>query len=165
MTLHRMVKRADAGEIIDQQGVDIGPDDTAEQAFRKVLPCAVEVLERQIGRLLDGSATGTPQDESLATYYGGRTPEDGRIDWSAPARRIHDLVRAVTDPYPGAFTDFGGSRLMVWQTAPVAGPSGRPGEILSLDPLIVATGDGALQLVRTEWRGATPPALVAGDVL
>jgi methionyl-tRNA formyltransferase len=165
MTLHRMVKRPDAGEIIDRQGVDIGPDDTAEQAFRKVLPCAVEVLGRQIGHLLDGSATGTPQDESFATYYGGRTPENGRIDWSAPARRIHDLVRAVTDPYPGAFTDFGASRLMVWQTAPVAGPPGRPGEILSLDPFIVATGDGALQLVRTEWRGTTPPALVAGTVL
>lgn len=165
MTLHRMVKRPDAGEIIEQQGVDIGPDDTAEQAFRKVLPCAVDVLARQIGRLLSGSATGTPQDESLATYYGGRTPEDGRIDWSAPARRIHDLVRAVTDPYPGAFTDLGASRLMVWQTVPLAGPHGRPGEILSLDPIIVATGDGALQLVRTEWRGAPPPALVAGDLL
>ena len=165
MTLHRMVKRPDAGEIIDQQGADIGPDDTAEQAFRKVLPCAVEVLGRQIERLLDGTATGTPQDESRATYYGGRTPEDGRIDWSAPARRIHNLVRAVTDPYPGAFTDLGDSRLMDWQSAPLAAPPGRPGEILSLDPLIVATGDGALQLLRTEWRGATPPALVAGNVL
>jgi len=165
MTLHRMVKRPDAGEIIDQQGVDIGPDDTAEQAFRKVLPCAVEVLARQIARLLDGSATGTPQDDSLATYYGGRTPEDGRIDWSASARRIHDLVRAVTDPYPGAFTDLGASRLMVWQTALVAAPSGSPGEILSLEPLVVATGDGALQLLRTEWRGPPPPALVAGDIL
>ena len=165
MTLHRMVKRADAGEIIDQQGVDITPDDTAEQAFRKVLPCAVEVLGRQIDHLLAGTATGTPQDESQATYYNGRTPEDGRIDWSAGARQIHDLVRAVTDPYPGAFTDHGSSRLMVWQTAPAQAPAGRPGEILSIDPLIVATGDGALQLVRTEWRGTPVPGLVAGDIL
>lgn len=164
MTLHRMVKRADAGEIIDQQGVDISPDDTAEQAFRKVLPCALEVLERQIDRLLAGTATGTPQDEGQATYYGGRTPEDGRIDWSATSRQIHNLVRAVTYPYPGAFTELGPARLMVWQTAVSTATGGRPGEVLSIDPLIVATGDGALHLVRTEWRGTPVPGLVAGDI-
>ena len=135
------------------------------QAFRKVLPCAVQVLGRQIENLLAGTATGTPQDESAATYYGGRTPEDGRIDWSATSLQIHNLVRAVTDPYPGAFTDLGPSRLMVWQTAPVSGHSGKPGEILSHEPLIVATGDGGLQLLRTEWRGDPAPALAQGDIL
>ncbi|WP_193215050.1 formyltransferase family protein, partial [Luteolibacter marinus] len=74
MTLHRMVKRADAGAIVDQQGVDLSPRDTAEEAFRKVLPCAPEVLARQIDRLLAGSAAEVPQDEAAATYYGGRTP-------------------------------------------------------------------------------------------
>lgn len=165
MTLHRMVKRPDAGEIIDQQAVEIGPDDTAEQAFRKVLPCAVEVLDRQLAGLLAGTATGTPQEETEATYYGGRTPEDGRIDWSQSATAIHNLVRAVTDPYPGAFRDFAGARLMVWQTTIAAGLWGLPGEILSIDPLIVAAGDGALQLLRTEWRGQPAPDLVVGDIL
>lgn len=165
MTLHRMVKSADAGEIIDQEGVDIAPDDNAEQAFRKVMPCARIVLERQLDALLKGTAKGTPQDDSQATYFGGRTPEDGRIDWSKPALEIYNLIRAVTDPYPGAFTDVGESRLMVWWAKILSDRSGQPGEVLSSDPLIVATGDGALELTRTEWRGASVPAIQAGTIL
>ena len=157
MTLHRMVRAPDAGAIVDQEGVDIGPRDTAEQAFRKVLPCARRVLARQIDALLAGTARETPQDESQATYFGGRGPEDGRIEWTRTSAEIFNLVRAVADPYPGAFTDTGGARLMVWWAEPdspaARGRRGEPGEVLSLDPLIVATGDGALELTRVEWRG------------
>lgn len=163
MTLHRMVKRADAGAMIDQEGVDISPQDTAEQAFRKVMPCALTVLARQIDHLLAGTATGTPQDESQASYFGGRKPEDGRIDWTRSSTEIFNLIRAVTDPYPGAFTDSGGAKLMVWWAEPAPGQSGMPGEILSLDPLVVATGDGALHLTRVEWRGVPAPAPAVGS--
>lgn len=155
MTLHRMVKDPDAGEIIDQEGVEIGEQDTAEQAFRKVLPCARIVLERQIDALLDGTATGTLQDESKATYYGGRKPADGLIDWSKSSREIFNLIRAVTDPYPGAFTQLKGEKLMVWWAEAASLTGSTPGEILSTDPLVVATGDGSLTLTRTEW--CTPP--------
>jgi methionyl-tRNA formyltransferase len=169
MTLHRMVKEPDAGNIVDQDGVDIGPRDTAEQAFRKVLPCARRVLGRQIDALLGGTAHETPQDPSQATYFGGRKPEDGRIDWTKPSRQIFNLIRAVTDPYPGAFSDVGDARLMVWWAEPESpaarGKSGRPGQVLSVSPLVVATGDGALELTRTEWRNATPPSLAAGQSL
>ena len=168
MTLHRMVKEPDAGDVVDQEGVDIGPRDTAEQAFRKVLPCARRVLARQIDALLAGTARETPQDESQATYFGGRKPEDGRIDWNRTSREIFNLIRAVTDPYPGAFTDVGGARLMVWwaeEDSPAArGRKGRPGEVLFLSPLVVATADGALELTRLEWRG-TPPVLHPGQAL
>lgn len=168
MTLHRMVREPDAGAIVDQEGVDIGPRDTAEQAFRKVLPCARRVLARQIDALLAGTARETPQDESQATYFGGRKPEDGRIDWSRPSVQIFNLVRAVTDPYPGAFTQVGPARLMVWWAEPdspaARGLRGRPGEVLSASPLVVATGDGAIELTRTEWRGAQPQ-LGVGQVL
>jgi methionyl-tRNA formyltransferase len=168
MTLHRMVKEPDAGAIVDQEGVDIGPRDTAEEAFRKVLPCAQRILSRQIGALLAGRAVETPQDASQATYFGGRKPEDGRIDWTKTSREVFNLVRAVTDPYPGAFTDVGPSRLMVWWAEPDAasleGKRGRPGEVLALSPLIVATGDGAIELARTEWRGE-PAVLTIGQIL
>jgi methionyl-tRNA formyltransferase len=164
MTLHRMVREPDAGAIVDQEGVNIGPRDTAEEAFRKVLPCARRVLARQIDALLAGTARETAQDESQATYFSGRKPEDGRIDWTRTSLEIFNLVRAVTDPYPGAFTDVGGSRLMVWWTEEVAGASGAPGEVLSADPLIVATGDGALALARSEWRG-DPATLSVGTRL
>ena len=169
MTLHRMVKSADAGAIVDQAGVDLGPRDTAEQAFRKVLPCARLVLARQIDALLAGTAAETPQDEAQATYFGGRKPEDGRVAWTAPSAHIFNLIRAVTDPYPGAFTEVNGARLMLWWAEPdspaTRGRRGRPGEILSLIPLVVATGDGALELTRTEWRGQPAPALAVGQTL
>ena len=168
MTLHRMVKEPDAGNIVDQEGVDIGPRDTAEQAFRKVLPCARKVLARQIDRLLAGTASETPQDASQATYFGGRKPEDGRIDWSRSSREIFNQVRAVTDPYPGAFTDLGPARLMVWWAEPESPATlerrGRPGEVLSVSPLVVATGDGALEITRPEWKGAAP-GLSLGQIL
>jgi methionyl-tRNA formyltransferase len=170
MTLHRMVKAPDAGAIVDQEGVDLGPRDSAEVAFRKVLPCGRRVLERQIGALLAGTAKETPQDESKATYFGGRKPEDGRIDWTQTGRQIFNLIRAVTDPYPGAFVDAGPARLMVWWAEPrsvaTQGRHGQPGEILSLDPLVVATGDGAMELTRAEWQGGQgAPALHVGQIL
>ena len=169
MTLHRMVKSADAGAIVDQEGVDIGPRDTAEQAFRKVMPCARTVLARQTDALLAGTVRETPQDETQANYFGGRKPEDGRIAWTQTSAQIFNLIRAVTDPYPGAFTDVAGARLMVWWAEPdspvTRGRRGAPGEILSVTPLVVATGDGALELTKTEWRGAPPTALGAGDRL
>ena len=168
MTLHRMVRSADAGAIVDQEGVDIDPRDTAEQAFRQVLPCARRVLARQIDALLAGRAPEKPQDDAQATYFTGRKPEDGRINWTRSSREIFNLIRAVTDPYPGAFTDVDGSRLMVWWAEPgtpaTAGKRGRPGEVLSVSPLVIAAGDGALELTRTEWRGAVPE-LRAGRVI
>ncbi len=172
MTLHRMVKSADAGAVVDQQGVDIGPRDTAEQAFRKVLPCARQVLERRIDQLLAGTAPETEQDASQATYFGGRKPEDGRIRWTQTSTQIFNLIRAVTDPYPGAFTDVHGARLMVWwaddetpavRALPVN--CGKPGEVLSVSPLVVATGAEALELTRTEWRGTPTRPLQVGDLL
>ena len=169
MTLHRMVKAPDAGAIIDQDGVEIGPRDTAEQAFRKVLPCARQVLARQIDALLAGTAKENPQDDAQATYFSGRKPEDGRIQWNHTSRQVFNLIRAVTAPYPGAFTDVGGVRLMVWWAEPdsiaTIGLHGKPGEILSLTPLVVATADGALELTKTEWLTTPPPTLQIGQIL
>ena len=172
MTLHRMVKAPDAGAVVDQEGVAIGPRDTAEQAFRKVLPCARTVVARQIDALLAGTAQETPQDESQATYFGGRKPEDGRIAWTQTTTQIFNLIRAVADPYPGAFTDVGAARLMVWWAEPdtpmtraLYAESNRPGEILSLAPLVVAASDGALELTKVEWRGVPAPELRVGQIL
>ena len=169
MTLHRMVKSADAGDVVDQEGVAIGSRDSAEVAFRKVMPCARVLLARQIDALLAGTVKETPQDESQATYFGGRTPEDGRIAWTQTSAQIFNLIRAVTDPYPGAFTDIGDARLMVWWAEPVSvatvGRRGKPGEVLSLDPLVIATADGSLELTRIGWRNGPAGALQVGQIL
>ena len=169
MTLHRMVKNADAGDVVDQEGVAIGPRDSAEVAFRKVMPCARIVLERQIDALLAGTAKETPQDESQVTYFGGRTPEDGRINWTQTSAQIFNLIRAVTDPYPGAFTDIGDARLMIWWAEPVSvatvGRRGKPGEVLSANPAVIATADGSMELTRTGWRNGVSAVLHVGQIL
>jgi len=152
VTLHHMVKQADAGDIVEQEAVPIGPDDTARDVFDRCVKAARVVLERQIDALTQGTAPRRKQDESQATYFGGRTPEDGRIDWTAGAEKIYNLIRAVTQPYPGAFTDVDGKKLFIWWAKPVPGPGGTPGQIVSTDPLIVATGSGDLELINWEWE-------------
>jgi methionyl-tRNA formyltransferase len=104
-TLHEMVAKPDAGRIVDQQAVPIGPDETAGEVMAKVAAAAERVLKRSIGKLVAGTAQLKPQDLARGSYFGGRRPEDGRIDWSSSAREIHNLVRAVAPPYPGAFTE------------------------------------------------------------
>jgi methionyl-tRNA formyltransferase len=111
-----MVDKPDAGRIVDQMAVPILPDDVAVDVFRKVTVAAELVLHRSLPRLAAGTATLTPQDLSQGSYFGARRPEDGRIDWGKSALEVHNLVRAVAPPYPGAFTTFRGSVLRVLRT-------------------------------------------------
>ena len=98
VTLHYIVGRADAGDIIGQERVEVGPEDTALVLYRKLLPAAERLLRRHLRGILDGTAPRTPQDESQATTFGGRKPEDGRLEWNRPAWELHNLVRAVAPP-------------------------------------------------------------------
>lgn len=113
MSLHRMVEKPDAGALVDQEPVTILPNDTAYAVFSKLV-CAGEVLLlRALPRVLAGAHTEMPLDLSAGSYFGRRCPEDGRIDWGRSAWEIHNLIRAVAPPYPGAFTDVGARRLDV----------------------------------------------------
>ena len=105
VTLHEMVEKPDAGRIVDQQAVPIGPDENAVEVFHKMTEAADKVLRRSIKDLVSGNPKFRPNDLSRGSYFGRRRPEDGRIDWSKSAKEIHDLVRAVAPPFPGAFTD------------------------------------------------------------
>ncbi len=115
-TLHYMTEKPDNGDIVAQTAVPILPDDTAREVFDKVTVAAEMTLDGALPALLAGAAPRTPQDPKRGTYFGGRRPEDGIIDWSRDATAIHDLVRAVAPPYPGAFTDVGGVRARVLRT-------------------------------------------------
>lgn len=117
-TLHRMVAKPDAGEIVARQAVPILPDDTAAEVFAKVTVAAEMALAGALPGLVAGTASHMVQDLSAGSYFGGRRPEDGRIDWSRPAAAIHDLVRAVAPPYPGAFCDTCRGRLEILRTLP-----------------------------------------------
>jgi methionyl-tRNA formyltransferase len=148
-TLHYMVAQADAGDIVDQMSVPILEDDDARAVFAKVTLAAQIVLVRSLPGLIAGTAPRRPQRLEPGQYFGRRGPEDGRIDWRWPARRIHDLVRAVAPPFPGAFAEVGGERWEIHRTrlsdrpAPGAGPS--PPCLFGVDgELYVACGGGGV---------------------
>ena len=143
-TLHLMTSKPDAGDIVDQEEVEIGPDDTAIVVQRRVTQASVQILERRLEELKAGTAPRRPQEESAATTFGRRRPEDGRIDWTRSALEVHNLVRAVTHPYPGAFTDIFGGKTFLWQTRlPHLGAHDNfPGQIRTEQgKLYVACGD------------------------
>jgi methionyl-tRNA formyltransferase len=157
-TLHVMTARPDAGDIVDQQAVPIGPDDAAIEVQRRITAAAVAVLDRQLDRLKSGTAPRRPQDERAATTFGRRRPEDGRIQWSRPAREVHNLVRAVTHPFPGAFSDaLGGGRTWIWKTRlPNLGAHDNfPGQVRAEEGhLYVACGDDRyVEVLRVQREG------------
>lgn len=147
-TLHKMVKRPDAGDIVGQQKVAIADNDTALTLHKKVLEAAQAVLKEQLPKLKNGTATFTKQDESQASYFGRRTAADGEILWHKSAKEINNLVRAVTEPYPGAFSYLGQRKLIVWRSRVLDTQHDKqPGTVLSTAPLVIACGEGALEIV------------------
>lgn len=151
-TLHYMVEKPDAGDIVDREKVNIAFTDTALDVFTKVTRAAVKVISRSWPLLLEGKAPCTPMNLAEGSYFGGRRPADGLIDWSKPAISVYNLIRGVTHPYPGAFTFLDGKKVVIWQAWPVDG-SGTPGEIHSTTPLLVGTGAGLLEIRSLQVEG------------
>ncbi|WP_444635099.1 formyltransferase [Cupriavidus oxalaticus] len=112
-TLHAMETRPDAGYIVDQTAVPILPDDTAGEVFEKVTVAAEQTLWRVLPEMIAGHTPQRPNRLAEGSYFSGRKPEDGRIDWSQPAASVYNLIRAVAPPYPGAFTEVAGARFIV----------------------------------------------------
>lgn len=173
-TLHRMLEKPDAGEIVAQQAVPILPDDTALEVFNKVTLAAELALDRVLPDLLAGRGHATRQDLSAGSYFGGRKAEDGRIDWSRPALAVHNLIRAVAPPYPGAYSDTAKGRLRVLRSlhpTVKAGPfGGRPTLFTDDGKLYAECGDGGvLRLLAVEFDGlpllSSQATMSAGDRL
>jgi methionyl-tRNA formyltransferase len=160
-TLHEMVEKPDAGRIVDQFPVPILPDDRAIDVFRKVTVAAELVLDRALPGVLDGMAPLITQDLSQGGYFRGRKSDDGRIDWSKGAKEIHDLVRAVAPPYPGAFTTLGGQRMRLLRTHIVKGKSAPARPTLRFDGthLVARCADGGiLRVIDCDVDGVPLPA-------
>ncbi|UXY11230.1 bifunctional UDP-4-amino-4-deoxy-L-arabinose formyltransferase/UDP-glucuronic acid oxidase ArnA [Kosakonia sp. ML.JS2a] len=148
VTLHRMVARADAGAIVAQQKVAIADSDEAMSLHRKLSEAAQTLLRSALPTIKAQTFTETAQDDSKASYYGRRTPEDGRLDWELPAQTLHNLVRAVSDPWPGAYSFAGTHKFIVWKSRvrnDIA--AARAGTVLSVSPLVVACAEGALEIL------------------
>jgi methionyl-tRNA formyltransferase len=152
VTLHHMVREADAGDIVGQRVVPISAEDTAFTLYGKLCDAAGALLDDLLPLMRDGRAPRTPQDLSIGSYFGGRKPEDGRIDWNWPAERIYNLIRAVTEPYPGAFCSLeDGVPLTIWWGTPEDGREGEgtkpPGAVeIERNSVLVWTGRGRLRL-------------------
>ncbi len=154
VTLHQMTAKPDAGDIIDQISVPILPDDTAFEVFGKLTVATEQVLWRSIPALIEGSAGHSKNDLTQGSYFGGRKPEDGRIDWSQSAQQVYNLYRAVAPPYPGAFTSLGNNTVVLararllsasastpWAAACQGLP---PGLFILNDTVLGLCGDGGL---------------------
>jgi methionyl-tRNA formyltransferase len=169
-TLFALADEVDAGPIVDQERVPIGPDEAIGTVVERVTDAYLAIVARTVPRLLDGTAPRRPQDESLATYACRRLPADNRIDWTASAAAVHNLIRAVSAPYPGAFTSFEGRELRVWSAARVA-PERRyvgvvPGRVVEVRPgegAVVLAGQGQVLLKTVQLEGQ--PAVCAADLL
>ncbi len=162
-TLHYMTEKPDAGDIVDQLAVPILPDDTALDVFRKVTVAAEITLHRSLPALLDGTAPRRPQDLAGGNYCGGRKPEDGRIDWRLPAARIHNLIRGVAPPYPGAYTRLQGGTLRILRTRLEASLRAQPAPALYTDGescFASCSDGGTLRLLAMELDGT---AFTAAD--
>jgi len=157
-TLHHMVARADAGDIVAQRAVAITDDDTALTLYRKIVPVAAAIVGACHPLIVAGTAPRRAQNLAEGGYFGRRGPEDGRIDWAWPARRVFNLVRAVTHPYPGAFGAAGGRKLYIWRSriCNESGSYGAPGTIIGKareGGVEVAAGEGSLALLRVQFEG------------
>ena len=158
VTLHHMVARADAGDIVAQRAVAISDDDTALTLYRKIVPIGAALIHDYHPQIVAGSAPRRAQDVAQGSYFGRRRPEDGRIDWNWPARRIFNLVRAVTHPYPGAFCIIDERKIFIWQAqvASESGTRGAPGSVIGASPdgtIEVAAGEGSVVVRRVQFEG------------
>jgi len=160
VTLHHMVVRADAGDIVGQRAVAIDDSDNALTLYRKLVPLGVELIEELHPKIVAGIAPRRKMDISKGSYFGRRKPEDGRIVWQWPARRIFNLVRAVTHPYPGAFCFVGGRKLLVWEATIGAenGTLAAPGRVVR------ETADGAIEIAAGEGSVIVKTAQFEGGV-
>lgn len=169
-TLHQMLEKPDAGGILAQQAVPILPDDTAFDVFNKVTLAAEMALDHVLPDLLAGRAVAQAQNLAAGSYFGGRKAEDGRIDWSQPAAKVHNLVRAVAPPYPGAYADTAKGRLKVLRSLHPTGETGpyggRPTLFVRNGHLYAECGDGRLlRLLAVELDGFPLAPESAGDQL
>ncbi|BBG58644.1 bifunctional UDP-4-amino-4-deoxy-L-arabinose formyltransferase/UDP-glucuronic acid oxidase ArnA [Providencia rustigianii] len=148
VTLHKMVAKADAGDIVAQEKVAISDTDTALTLHAKVREAAEVLLDKTLPLIEAGTYKAVAQDESQASYFGRRNADDGQIDWSRSATEINCLIRAVTEPYPGAFTYLGARKMVIWRARVLDDNNGKAaGTVLSSDPLRIACGKGALEIV------------------
>jgi methionyl-tRNA formyltransferase len=155
VTIMRVVRALDAGPMFARVVTPIGPDDTSDVVEQRLATSGATLLVDVMDRMAAGSATEEPQDESQATYAPKITKDEGPIDWTLPARAIHNRVRGLY-PWPHASTTIGGERTLILQSRPLeAAATAPPGTVVDVtrDAIHVATGLGTLSLEQLKPEG------------
>ncbi len=153
VTLHYMVEKADAGDIIAQRQVKIDFYDTAKTLFGKLQKEAEILLEETLPLIKQNKVKPIKQNEKEATYFGKRSKEDGLIDFNKSAMEIYNLIRAVTKPYPGAFTYYKSEELIIWWALPTQKNLNKREIRVENGMVYIGTGEGSLELHEIEYKG------------
>ncbi len=172
VAIMRMDAGLDTGGIIATRATSIAPEDNAQTLHDRLAVLGAELLTQTIPRYVAGEMPPRPQPVEGVTYARKLTKDDGRLDWSQPARVLYNRLRAFT-PWPGAFTFLPATPkpllLKVWR-AEVVSDSGQPGQVLSADKsgIVVACREGALRLLEVQKEGSrrmTAAEFLAGHPL
>lgn len=151
VSLHVLEKKFDTGAVVDQEKVDFGENEYVGDIQPRISDAALRVFTRSLESLLDGNPKTLPQDLSKASYFGKRTPEDGRIDFSKTAREVFNLIRGVSKPFPGAFTEIDGQKTVIWRAKIGEAANGIPaGTVVSRNPLKIACADNFIEAEETK---------------
>jgi UDP-4-amino-4-deoxy-L-arabinose formyltransferase/UDP-glucuronic acid dehydrogenase (UDP-4-keto-hexauronic acid decarboxylating) len=155
VTLHYMIDKPDAGDIVGQKAVAIELLDTAKTLYDKLCGAAKELLDELVPLIKSNQIPRRKQNLAEGSYYGGRRPEDGRIDWNKSADEIYNLIRAVTEPYPGAFALLDNDeKIIIWWAQPVVlDKAVIPGKLfITKKEVLVQTGENAIKLLDIEVK-------------
>jgi methionyl-tRNA formyltransferase len=155
ITAHRMDSELDAGDILLQRAVPVGPGDTVTDLFHRTVGLIGPIVRDSLDLIGSGRAVWTPQDRSRATFFHRRADEDSRIDWTWPAEDLERLVRAQSDPYPNAFTYYQGERVRVLKASVSRGRyGGTPGRVF------IKEGDGVVIVAGAQARRGLPGLVI-----
>ena len=159
VTSFKITEEVDAGDVVDQKRVLIDRKETIAEVMKKVTSTYLSILEDNFVGLINGTVNLKPQDHSRATYTRKREVSDSLIDWTKPASDIYNLIRAVTTPYPGAFTFYNGKKMIVWNAEIINNKEylesdvGRVVEVRPGNGSVVSTGDGCVLLRDIQFEG------------
>ncbi len=168
-TLFRLTDEIDAGPIVGQRAVEIGSEATIGEVFERVTAAYLEILEDRLPQILEGRVDARAQDPARATYTCRRAEEDNHVDWSRPTRNVHNLIRAVTHPYPGAYSFARERRITLWSARPCPNPrryvGGVPGSVVEVrsDGVVILTADGSMLVETAQADGG--PEVPAAEIL
>ncbi|MFY9300361.1 MAG: methionyl-tRNA formyltransferase [Candidatus Nitrosotenuis sp.] len=157
ITLFHLTTGVDEGNIVDYAKYEILESDDVSDVYLKATNGAIQLLENNWKSIHDLQIKSIPQDNSKATVNQRRKPEDGLIDWSKNSKQCYDWIRALTRPYPGAFTYWNGKKALIWKARISDEKETRPGQILNCDDkIIISTGSGSIELLELQIEGEPP---------